>query len=195
MGRLYSAQPMTPGSLKGQLLLSRLEYVRAEHGPAGVERVLRALPQDERARLAGLTRDAWYPFHSLMLLDKAIAAAVGQGDRTFVDLGRASARHRTELLGEHAALVSAHGFLSRMAEEHRRFHTFGRAEYKRLGFRHGQITFFDYPEIDPVYCLSGIGYMQGAVEQLTGAAARVEELTCQCRHDPACCFDVTWEER
>jgi len=186
---------MTTGSLKGQLLQSRLEYVRTEHGPAGVERVLQALPEEERARLAGLAREAWYPFRSLMLLDRAIAATVGQGDRTFVDLGRASARHRTELLGEHAALVSAHGFLSRMAEEHRRFHTFGHAQYKRLGFRHGQITFFDYPEIDPAYCLSGIGYMMGAVEQLTGAAVRVEELTCQCRQDASCCFDVRWDER
>jgi hypothetical protein len=186
---------MTPGSLRGQLLQSRLEYVRVEHGPAAVERVLRALPEEERARLAGLDREAWYPFRSLMQLDRAIAATLGGGDATIVELGRASARHRTERLGEHAPLVSAHGFLSRMAEDHRRFHTFGRAEYRRLGFRHGQISYFEYPENDPVYCLSGIGYMMGAVEQLTGAAVRVEELTCQCRREPACCYDVKWDER
>ena len=45
------------------------------------------------------------------------------------------------------------------------------------------------------YCLSGIGYMMGAVEQLTGAAVTVEELTCQCRSDPGCFFDVKWDER
>jgi hypothetical protein len=37
--------------------------------------------------------------------------------------------------------------------------------------------------------------MMGAVEQLTGAAVRVEELTCQCRREPACCYDVKWDER
>ena len=187
---------MTPGQLRGQLLLSRLEYVRAEHGPAAVERVLRALPEEERARLGGLTRDAWYPFRSLTQLDRAIVSTLGQGDdRLLVELGRASARHRTELLGEHATLVSAHAFLARLAEEHRRFHTYGRAEYRRLGFRHGRISYFDYPETDPVYCLSGLGYIMGAVEQLSGAPARVEEISCQCRQDPSCCFDVTWEER
>jgi hypothetical protein len=186
---------MSPGHLRGQLPQARLEYVRAEHGPAAVERVLQALPEEERARLGGLARDGWYPFRSLMQLDRAIAAALGQGDRVFVDLGRASARQRTELLGEHAPLVSAHAFLSRLAEEHRRFHTFGRAEYRRLGFRHGQISYFDYPEIDPVYCLSGLGYIAGAVEQLTGTAVHVEELTCQCRQEPACRYDVKWEER
>jgi hypothetical protein len=186
---------MPPGQLRGQLLQSRLEYVRSQHGAAAVERVLQALPAEERARLGGLTRDAWYPFQTLTRLDRTIAGVLGEGERMFVELGRASARHRTEILGEHAPLVSVHGFLSRLADEHRRFHTFGRAEYRRLGFRHGQIAFFEYPETDPVYCLSGIGYMMGAVEQLSGADARVEELTCQCHGDPACRFDVRWEER
>jgi len=186
---------MPPGQLKGQLLQSRLEYVRAQHGTAVLERVLQALPDEERARLGALSRDGWFPFRSLTLVDRAIADTLGQGDRIVVDLGRASARDRTELLGEHVALVSVHGFLSRLAEEHRRFHTFGRAEYLRLGFRHGQIAFFEYPETDPVYCLSGSGYIMGAVEQLSGAAARVEELTCQCKGEPACRYDVRWEER
>jgi hypothetical protein len=186
---------MPPGHLKGQLLQSRLEYVRAQHGPPALEKVLQALPPEERARLAGLSRDGWYPFRSLMLIDRAIAQSLGQDDRIFVDLGRASARDRTEILGEHAPLVSVHGFLSRMADEHRRFHTFGRAEYQRVGFRHGQISFSEYPEIDPAYCLSGTGYLMAAVEQLSGADARVEEKTCQCRGQPACCYDVRWEER
>jgi uncharacterized protein (TIGR02265 family) len=187
---------MTPGQLKGQLLLSRLDYVRTQHGPAAVERVMRALPDEERARVAGLSRDAWCPFRTLMRLDRAIADTVGAGDeRIFVELGRASALHRTELLGEHVTLVSVHGFLSRMAEEHRRFHTFGRAEYRRLGFRHGEISFSEYPEVDPAYCLSGIGYLRAAIEQLAGAAAAVEEVTCQCRGQRECCYDLRWEER
>lgn len=184
-----------PAELRGQLLQSRLEYVRARHGGAAVERVLRALPEAERARLQGLTRDGWYPFRSLVRLDRAIVDTVGGGDeRVFYDLGRASARHRTEWLGTHASLVSVHGFLSRMAEEHRRFHTFGRAEYRRMGFRHGQISFFEFPDVDPVFCLSGGGYIAAAVEQLSGSPPRVEEIACQCKGQPSCSYDVRWEE-
>ncbi len=187
---------MDSAQLKGQLPLSRLEYVRAQHGAAAVERVLRALPDEDRARVAALSRDAWCPFGTLMRLDRAIAEALGRGDeRIFVELGRASALHRTELLGEHVTLVNVHGYLSRLADEHRRFHTFGRAEYKRLGFRRGQIAYSEYPEVDPAYCLSGIGYLTAAVEQLSGAAARVEEVTCQCNGQRECCFDLRWEER
>ena len=184
-----------PASLKGQLLQSRLEYVRDRHGPAAVRRVLEALPGAERGRLQGLTREAWYPFRTLVLLDRAIVDTVGGGDeRLFFDLGRASARHRTEWLGEHAPLVSVHAFLSRMAEEHRRFHTFGRAEYRRLGFRHGLISFFEFPEVDPNFCISGRGYISAAVEQLSGRPPRVEELACQCNGEPSCSYDVRWEE-
>lgn len=184
-----------PASLKGQLLQSRFEYVRHRHGPAAVQRVLDALPEAERGRLKGLTREAWYPFRTLLLLDRAIVDVVGAGDeRVLFDLGRASARHRTEWLGEHAPLVNVHGFLSRMAEEHRRFHTFGRAEYRRLGFRHGQIAFFEFPEPDPAFCLSGSGYISAAVEQLSGRSPRVEELSCQCKGQPSCSYDVRWEE-
>lgn len=184
-----------PALLKGQLLQSRLEYVRLQHGPAAVERVLHALPDAERARLQGVTREAWVPFRSLVLLDRVIVDTIGGGDeRMFLELGRASARHRTEWLGEHAALVSVHGFLSRMAEEHRRFHTFGRAEYLRLGFRHGRVSFFEYPEVDPAFCLAGTGYISAAVELLSGVPPRVEELACQCKGQPSCSYDVRWEE-
>jgi predicted hydrocarbon binding protein len=146
--------------------------------------------------VAALSRDAWCPFATLMRLDRAIAETVGQGDeRVYVELGRASALHRTELLGEHVTLVNVHAYLSRLAEEHRRFHTFGRAEYKRLGFRRGQIAYSEYPELDPVYCLSGLGYLTAAIEQLSGAPARVEEVTCQCKGHRECCFDLRWEER
>lgn len=184
---------MDPPRLKGQLLQSRFEYVRGQHGPRALQRVLQALPAAERERLRDLSREAWYPFRTLVLLDRAIADTLAPGDDgIFVELGRASARHRTEWLGEHAPLVSVHAFLSRAADEHRRFHTFGQGAYRRLGFTQGQIAFSEYPEVEPTYCLGARGYFMGAVELLSGGPARVEELTCQCRGQPACRYDVRW---
>jgi len=163
-----------PPLLKAQLVLARLEYLGSGPGPETLERVLHALPAEEQQRLRGLSREGWVPFRTLVVLDHAIAAVLAPGDDSIYEtLGRASARHRTEWLGEHAPLVSVHGFLSRVAEEHRRFHTFGRAEYQRLGFRHGQIAFFEFPEVDASYCLSGAGYLAGAIEMLGGAGPRV----------------------
>jgi predicted hydrocarbon binding protein len=111
----------------------------------------------------------------------------------FEELGRASARDRTELLGEHAPLVNPHAFLSGTAEAHRRFHNFGKAEYVRVSFTRGQIVYSGYEEVDPSYCLGGKGYLGGAVEMLSGGPVEVQELTCQCRGQGACRFDLRWE--
>ena len=185
-----------PPLLKAQLLLARLEYLASGYGPEVRERVLRLLDPEDRERLGRLPRDAWVPFRTLVRLDHAIRTVVSPGsDAVFETLGRASARHRTEWLGEHAALVSVHGFLSRVADEHGRFHTFGRAEYRRLGFRHGQIVFYDYPEVDISYCLSAAGYLAGAIEMLGASRPRVEEATCQCRGHDSCLFDLHWEDK
>lgn len=94
-----------------------------------------------------------------------------------------------------AAFVSVHGFLSRIAEDHRRFHTFGQASYRRVSFTEGELTYLEYPEPDRVYCLGGLGYLRAAVEQLAGPPVIVEERWCQSRGDAACVFNLQWGRR
>lgn len=179
--------------MKGQIFLARLEYLRESHGGEGLRRVLARLPDADRSRLTSVDREAWYPFGLLMRLDRAIAEVVSPSDPTIYErLGVASSRHRTEWLGEHARLISVHGFLSRVAEEHRRFHNFGKAEYRRTGFTEGQLAYSDYPELDEIWCRASCGYFRGAIEFLTGGPAGVEERQCQCRGDAACVFHVHW---
>lgn len=179
--------------MRGQIFLARLEYLREVHGSEGLQRVLGALEAEDRARLTGVDRGAWYPFGTLLRLDKAIATVMAPGDPGIYErLGEASARHRTEWLGEHARLVNPHGFLSRVADEHRRFHTFGKAVYRRTGFTEGEVAYSDYPEQDLIWCRASRGYFRGAIEFLTGGPTKVEETTCQCRGDDVCCFQVHW---
>lgn len=182
-----------PARVKGQLLIARFDYVREAHGAQAVGRVLDALAAEDRERLHGLARDRWYPFQLLMRLDRALADVFAGGQAAFFEeLGRASARHRTEWLGEHAALVNPHAFLSRAAEEHRRFHDFGRAVYRRTGFHSSDMTFSEYPEVDQAFCLASLGYFKGVLELLTGRPAQVDELACQCAGEPACVFHLDW---
>lgn len=179
--------------MSGQIFLARLEYLREYHGSEGLQRVLAALTAEDRGRLAGADRGDWYPFAMLMRLDRAIAGALAPGDPAIYDrLGVASSRHRTEWLGEHARLINVHGFLSRVADEHRRFHTFGRAAYQRTGFTEGEISYSEYPEVDEIWCRASCGYFRGAIEFLTGAPASVQEVQCQCRGDAACLFHMRW---
>jgi predicted hydrocarbon binding protein len=182
--------------LHGQIVVSRFEYLKRTQGTDSIGRVLEALPLVDRELLGGVDRDKWYPFATLIRLDKAIARLTG-GDaaRTYERLGEASAQQRTLWLGEHAALVNVHGFLSRIAEEHRRFHNFGSADYRRINFSVGEISFSDYPETDPIYCLSARGYFRRSIEHLTGAPVCAEERYCQSRGDIACVWSLRWSSR
>ncbi len=182
--------------LHGQIVVARFEYLRRHQGTDSISAVLEALTPADRELLKGVDRETWYPFSTLNRLDRAIAGHIG-GDASAIyeRLGEASAQQRTLWLGEHAALVNVHGFLVRMAEEHRRFHNFGQAEYRRINFSVGEISFSEYPENDPVYCLSAKGYFRRSIEHLTGAPVSAEERYCQSRGDVACVWSLRWSSR
>ncbi|PYQ54680.1 MAG: hypothetical protein DMF78_04980 [Acidobacteria bacterium] len=198
MGDLPASLRRPPAGphLRGQLFQARFEYLRREHGPAMVRTVLEALEEPDRAALSGLEREGWYPLGTLLRLDRAIARLTApEDDGIYERLGRASARHRTEWLGADARLYSVHGFLARAAEDHGRFHSFGKAAYRRGGFTEGDIAFSAYPETDEAFCRASAGYLRAAVEFLTGGPAAVEERGCQCRGDAACHFWIRWGEQ
>jgi hypothetical protein len=185
-------RPPVP-SLKGYFFTVRFEYVREYYGYDALAAVLAALPAEERCRLEGLDRDAWYPFRSLNVLDRCIAQCLAPDDPgLFERLGAMSARHRTDLLGEHARLVNVHAFLSRLADEHLEHSTFGRVDYRRLGFTEGELRASGFPEVDEVYCRGAKGYLRAAVELLTGGPVEVAEIACQCREQPACVYRLKW---
>jgi len=180
-------------SLKGRFFQVRFEYVREYYGYDALAKVMAALPAGERRLLEGLDRDAWYPFRSLNALDRCIARSLAPDDPgLFERLGAMSARHRADLLGEHARLINVHGFLSRLADEHHQFHTFGRIAYRRLGFTVGEISAAEFPEVDEVYCRGARGYLRAAVELLTGGPVEVFEISCQCDGQPACVYRLKW---
>ena len=179
--------------LRGLVFLARFEYVRREHGPGMVEAVMLALDEPDRGALCGLDRREWYPFGTLVRLDRTIARLTAPGDEAIYErIGRASARHRTEWLGPDARWHSIHGFLSRLADQHPRLHSFGDAVYRRHGFREGAISFSQYPELDAGFCRATLGYLRGAVEMLSGAPAAAFERSCQCRGQESCQFWISW---
>lgn len=194
---MMSEPSSQPGPLlSGQLFSARMEYLLTHYGPGAVTRVLEALPDEDRELLKGLDRGGWYPFATLVRFDREVARLVVPGDPgIFERLGAASSRLRNEWLGEHASLVHPHAFLSRVADEHWRYHTFGAASYRRTGFNEGEISFSEYPELDEVYCLGARGYLRASVELLTNGPVSIEERRCQCRGDDACVFWIHWAGR
>jgi hypothetical protein len=189
--------PSPPGAhVRGHLLQARFDYLRRGPGPGTIEAVLAALPEEERTPLRSVRPWRWYPFSTLIHLDQALATVLGRDEaELFEELGRASARQRTEWMGPDAPAAGVHAFLSRVAADHRLFHSFGQVAYRREGSSVGKVSSSEFPGMHRAYCSSARGFLQGAVERLTGAPATVEERTCQTWGDPACTYRVRWAGR
>lgn len=151
-----------------------------------------AMPPADRRLLEGLERDAWYPFATFVRLEETIVRLFGGGDDVYEELGAESARARFVWLRQEARLISVHALLSRAAEEHAVYHDFGHAEYRRTGFRQGEVELSDFPETSPVFCRSFCGYLAEVVRQHGAEGPRVEELSCQSRGDRSCVFRIGW---
>jgi hypothetical protein len=200
---LYSPHPVGekkeklggPASVKGTMLEAHLLWAKGKLG--GSADRLTALVPGECAGLIGRTILAtdWIPFRCLVLIDRAIAQAVSpqDPDRVFADLGRHSAS--LNLGGVYKGFVpeEPHRFFEVMTVLHSRFQSFGHSSYERRGERSGRIRIEGYEEYSPVFCSSGLGYFEGALEMMkVPGPVRVVESACQCTGELACNYELSW---
>ena len=133
-------------------------------------------------------------FRDLVRIASGIAAAEG-GDReaVFYELGRHSAR--LNLGGAYKSFEpdTPHRFFEQMNFLHRTFQNFGRSTYEKVGPRAARIRLEDYAEYSPMFCISGRGYYEEALQMMKAPGPIVvSETSCQCAGDPTCTFDLTW---
>jgi len=136
----------------------------------------------------------WIPFRCLMAIDRAIAAAAGgDPDAIYQELGRHSAV--LNLGGAYKSFVAEepHRFFEQMALLHGRFQNFGRSAYEKTGEHSGRIRIEGYEEYSPVFCASGLGYYEAALElmKVPGPVHGVE-VSCQCAGDSTCLYELSW---
>ncbi len=136
----------------------------------------------------------WIPLYCLVAIDRAIAAAVGRPpEAVFRELGRHSAERNLGGVYKGFVAEEPHHFFEQAALLHRRFCNFGKSGYLKTGERSGRIRLEEYEEFSPVFCLSGLGYYESALELMrVPGPVQVEESACQCAGDPACLYDLSW---
>ncbi len=72
-------------NVKGSAFDARFRWVQEHHGPAGLDKVLRALPSEDRAlHEAVILPSSWYPFGAFVRVNEAIDRAFGTGDLALV---------------------------------------------------------------------------------------------------------------
>lgn len=179
--------------VKGTMIQAHLNWLRFK----GLEPTALTphLSADLRKLVAhNVLATSWVSLLALVSVDRAIALLVGGNeDEVFRELGRHSAT--SNLAGVYAGFVSdePHRFFEKQARLHARFQDFGASAYAETGPKSGRMKLTSYVEYSPVFCLSAVGYYQGALETMKAPGPiRVRETACTCAGDEACVFDLTW---
>ena len=194
MGGATGAKGASDGEIKGTVLQSRLLLARHRLGAAGVERVLRRLPPDDRTVLKGVVMPiAWYPFALNERLDQAIATELGQGQLGFRALGAQSAEDN---LGEtHRVYMRSrdpHGLLKHTAQIYGLYYKTGYRTYEWVGTTKAVLRTFESRSYSATDCLTVVGWHEKAIEMCGGAAPRVEEIRCRAREGDRCEYACEW---
>ena len=185
-------------NVKGSVLRSRLEFVRDHFGAAGVQRLLDAMPDEDRVLLSGgLLPAQWYPFALGERLDRTVMQVLGGGDpEIFRRLGRRSAD--LNLAGVHAVFVhqsDPQALLRRAPAIYKLYYDTGYRVYEKIGERSCRLTTHASDSYSEADCLTVIGWHERAVELCGGHQPRVEHPNCRARGAPVCEYLISWGER
>lgn len=183
-----SVEELRGGNVRGWILRAHFLWV-LEYGSADDERAL-VWP-----RLDGFEPDGWYPFASLIGLDRAIAqrfATTGQEASVLEDLGRFSARVNLSMRFANWSQDDHHRFFEETTRVHRELQDFGRASYARLGPTRGLMTLSESLCFSRVYCASAPGWYEHCLQLHGAIRASVVEERCRCFGDEECAFAIRW---
>jgi uncharacterized protein (TIGR02265 family) len=185
-----------PG-IRGNVLLSRLRFVRDRGGEDAFEQVMSRLAAEDRKVLRGwILPIGWYPFDLNQRLDGAIARVLSPDDkaRIFLEMGRASAD--ANLSGPHAPFLKngdPHFLLGNAERIYAAYYQVGHRAYERTGERSGVLRTFDAETYSATDCLTVVGWHERAIELCGGRNVKVVETSCRARGGAHCEYTVSWE--
>jgi len=175
-------------------LLSRLSFIREQHGEDGVQRVLQRLSEEDRKACTTILVGAWYPFDLNERVDDAIAAEMGMGEKVFLLMGEKSAEQN--LNGSHRAMLSVgdpHGLLRRTPQIYQMYYDVGRRTYEPAGEKKAVLRTYDAPTPSRHDCLTIVGWHRKAIEMCGGKDVRVTETKCRTKGGDVCEYVCEWQ--
>ena len=181
--------------IKGSVVKSRLAFVEEHSGKEGVEKVLAALPEEDRKALASVITVKWYPLDLGTRLDDAIVRVLGGGKPEFFErLGAASAEKN--LASVHKAFVTKgdpHAFLTRTPAIYSMYYEKGRREYHKTGDKSAVLTTHDAEVFSAPDCLTIVGWHRRALEICGARSVRVVESECRAKGAAVCRYSLSWD--
>jgi hypothetical protein len=184
----------TTAAVKGTMLEAHLEWAAGKLGDVAKELAPLLGPEPAALVKGRVLPIHWVPLHCVVAIDRAIATAVKQpAEAVFRELGRHSAELNLRGVYKNYTSENPHAFFAKQALLHSRFCNFGKSEYVQTGPRSGRITLRECEEFSPVFCLSGLGYYEAALEVMKAPGPiHAVESSCLCAGNSACVCELSW---
>ena len=182
--------------MKGSALASRLQWVRLNHGEAGVNRLAAAVSPDLRARVEqGVVMARWYPFDHFVELNLAIDRVYGHGDQTLVRLlGRHGAdANLTTIYRLFFKVGTVKWVLGRASRLWNLHYDSGHMVVRSLGPRQVEFEVVDFATPHRAHCLSVMGWAERSVELSGGRDVTTTEVSCRALGAERCVFRLAWD--
>ncbi len=178
--------------LKGAMFGARKQFVIDEAGQSGLQQIAAGLSQPTSGYLLTPLASNWYPFGSLIEIDRAIHKTLNaKTPNVLVLLGAASAELGIGKLYRALDSDELLSFLNSSALFHNQYVKFGTVDFEKTPHG-GRMTYSKYPCYSPIFCASAIGYFLEAMLRHGARDPRIEETSCQCRGGSSCTFELTW---
>lgn len=182
--------------IKGNILLSRVAFVKDHFGQEGVEKVYAALPAEDQALLKGMISNVgWYPFEAGKRLDQAIVQVLGGGDmKIFEEIGAASAvQNLTTVHKLFLRLGNPQAFLAQTPVLYKLYYDAGRREYQQTGANSGVMTTHDADTYSTADCMTIMGWYKKALEMCGAKNVVMTEETCRAKGGDVCRYQISWQ--
>lgn len=193
MRRAYSGGV---ANVKGSALAARITWVRLEHGPGGIDRVVAAGSPALGALIAAGTKTAsWYPLALFVELNDVIDQTFGEGDGALVkQLGRWSAdANLTTIYRLFYRLGSVRWVMARAARLWNLHYDAGRLELEERGPQEFDLHLAQLPEPSCTHCRAVQGWAERSVELSGGAAVETQIRSCRRGGARTCCIATRWK--
>lgn len=181
-------------NVKGSALEARFRWVQKHHGPAGLDKVLRALPAADRAlHDAVILPSSWYPFGAFVRVNEVIDRAFGTGDLTLVpQVARWAADANLPTLYKFFYQLGSVSFILGMGSRLWRMNYDAGALEVSAGDLVATLSIVDWPEPHRVHCLALGGWVSRCAEISGATDVVLTEPSCRAKGDATCSFRITW---
>jgi hypothetical protein len=180
--------------MRGASVLARIDWIRRTHGPAGLERVLEAMPPEHAYVIRGaVVPSLWVSFDAVMSFIEAIDRVHGRGDLALVvPLARHAARINMPLLHRiFYKLGSVEYIMTKAAAVWHAHYDSGSASSRsvRGGLR---FTIDGFAAPHRIHCKTVLGWSEEIVSLCEAKIIAAREVHCRLHGDRVCEFEVKY---